>query len=225
MIMMKMNFSLLFSLVLCTASFSHGLSLNSEVRNSKNAATLKNGRAIPVQSNRPLLNTLDAGEMSADDGDDSSLFYSDGALSDEKDSDQSLLDTLLLDVIQGTNGSTEGDLSKCQEIKPQIAEICLAKFVQRTRYRPEWDQLPTESADKTTTPVKRLSSTLASPQQICCELKITYMRCMLTNLNFVCPLTEFNGEYERVKGKLTERVGMKQQITESHFSFFIYRAH
>lgn len=200
----RMSF-LIFALTILTVQ---GLSLN-EAR-IKNAASSKSARAVPInQVVNARVNTLDE---AADDGDDSGLFYSSSdVLPEDRDADQNLLDTLLMDIIQGTNGSTEGDLSKCQQYKPQIGEICMAKFVQRTRYRPDSEQQPDlPQQDKSSTgPLpslssrspKRISSTLASPQQICCELKITYMRCLLTNLNFVCPLTEFNSEYEKVQGK------------------------
>lgn len=131
-----------------------------------------------------------------DSDDDNSLYYNSADLTsdDPKDAvDQNQLEPLLAEIIANADNLTE--LDKCQRYRSQISDICLAKFVQRTRVRPE--EVRQASGTESPTPVDdgkpaRPSFNLASPQQICCEFRMTYMRCLLANVNQVCPLTEFN---------------------------------
>lgn len=173
-------------------SFISGLSLNER----KNVAMSSKSTVERV----PLMSL----EEGTDSEDDSGLFYASdvNVYPEEKEPEQSLLDTLLLDIMQ-TNNST--DAEKCQQYKAQINDVCMAKFVQRSRFRPEdvsvegisgGSLLGKSSPDGK----KRLTATLATPQQICCEFRLTYLRCVLSNINFVCPLTEFNSLYGQVEG-------------------------
>lgn len=132
------------------------------------------------------------------DTEDDNLFYSSDLNLEEKDADQTVLDSLLLEIMQNNNNGT--DLDKCQKYKSQISDICLAKFVQRSRFRPEEVAESSVNSIGETTDKPRPSSTLATPQQICCEFRMTYLRCLLTNINFACPVAEFNTLYDQVQG-------------------------
>ena len=145
-----------FCVLAVLVTLAQGFSLNDQ----KYGNGKKGARRIPIM-------TLDD---SVDSEDDAGLFYASDANIDleEKDTDQSVLDTLLLDIMQNANGT-----DNCEQYKSQISEICLTKFIQRTRFRPEEvvdsraNSIINKQNDATANQKQqRITSKLASPQQL-----------------------------------------------------------
>ena len=129
--------------------------------------------------------TLDVDENELDD---ENLHYNSDV--DSLTEDNNSLDQLIVEL----KNSTEPKLENCQKYKSQINDICYAKFAERTRFRAVD---PNEEAPQVE---RKPFDTIATPQQICCEFRLTYLKCLVSSLNFACPTEEFNSFYNKVQG-------------------------
>lgn len=140
-----------------------------------------------------------------DDG--SSLYYNtelDDAVGREASETSKQLQALMSDIVK-SNGSSD---DQCGKHKARINQLCLARFHERSRYkvvlakgessnnnRLFYDDGAPEVIDS-----EQPTAKIASPQQVCCEFRLSYMKCLVSNINFVCSPTEFNQIYDQHRG-------------------------
>lgn len=144
-------------------------------------------------------------EFDNSDLDDDTIFYSNYDSMQSLDGEQSLTDLAeqnqLNQLVMNIISNTTKDEDRCQRYKSQINEICLAKFIARTRLRPSGESVESSTEGRNDKPSEQRPTTvLPSPQQICCEFRLTYLRCLLSTVNFICPITEFNSMYHEISG-------------------------
>lgn len=96
---------------------------------------------------------------------------------------------LILEILRSINDTANEQ--KCLKYRDRINDVCLEKYLQRSRQRIEWN-----FEDET---LNDLFS-IANAQQICCEFRQIYLRCLVSSLNLVCPPNEFNAIYDQVRG-------------------------
>lgn len=132
-------------------------------------------------------------DSSLDDDNDNLLYNADLDADDEltTESSQSLvtqeptLDELMLELLKNTDSSNN---NKCDQYKLKITDHCMAKFQQRSRYRVNYGDNLMELDG------------LPSAQQICCEFRLTFLRCLVSNLNYICSPEEFTALYKKHEG-------------------------
>lgn len=132
-------------------------------------------------------------DSSLDDDSDNLLYHADVDADDELTTESShaspaqepTLDELMLELLKNTDSSNN---DKCDQYKSKITDHCMAKFQQRSRYRINYGNNLLELDG------------LPSAQQICCEFRLTFLRCLVSNLNYICSPEEFTSIYNKHEG-------------------------
>lgn len=138
--------------------------------------------------------------IDTDDDNNANLFYADDdILSTEKTplTQELSMRQLMHEVLKNGNDSNPND--QCQQYKDLIHDLCIARFREKSRIRYDFKKNKYDKDDKDDKDDEDYDS-IAPAQQVCCEFKNTYLQCLVSNINAICPPRAFNDLYEQVEG-------------------------